>query len=190
MRSAARFSRLATLAAIALLMIQPGPSAAAGGGGCHQPPTHGTGTTVRMVQGCMTPTVLRTDVGSVVTFVNGDDMAHNVVSSSFYEDLPLRDDSVEIRFEGPGVYPYSCTLHPRMNGAIVVGDGVGAADAALVEDTTTESMDPTLVSTAGVAQDDGQSRGVPVPVAALTAITVAGVAGIVGRASARRPVRT
>lgn len=191
MRSASRFIRLSTVASIALLVMQPTPSAA-GGGGCHQPPTHGTGTTVRMVQACMTPTVLHTDVGSVVTWVNGDDMPHNVVASSFYEDLPRRDDSVEIRFEGPGVYPYSCTLHPRMNGAIVVGDGVSAAQTALVEVTTPDSLDPTLVSTSGVAKDDGraQSRGVPVPLVALAAITAAGVAGVLGRASARRPVRT
>lgn len=192
MRFASRFSRPATVAAISLFAILPAPSAAAGGGGCHQPPTHGTGTTVRMVQACITPTVLRTEVGSVVTLVNGDDMPHNAVSSSFYEDLPQRDDSVKIRFEAPGVYPYSCTLHPRMNGAIVVGDGVGAADSALVEEAAPDSLDPTLVSTSGVAQDDGQpqSRGVPLPVVALAAITVAGVAGVVGRASARRPIRT
>jgi plastocyanin len=195
MSVASRFCRVAAVAAvaaIALLTIQARPTAAAGGGGCHQPPSHGTGTTVRMVRACMTPTVLRADAGSVVTFVNDDDMPHNVVSSSVYEDLPRRDDSVEIRFSEPGVYPYSCTIHPGMNGAIVVGDGVGATDAAVVVAAPPESLDPTLVSAVGVAQDDRQagSRGVPVPVAALTAVTVAGVAGLMGRASARRPART
>lgn len=104
------------------------PSAAAGGGGCHGSyQVDGRGVSVSLSNACFDPLVVRVDPGQSVTWTNSDDMAHNLVGSAMEwgSDGDLRrGDAVTIDFDKPGTFPYACTLHPGMIGAVVVGDGV------------------------------------------------------------------
>ena len=105
---------------------------ASAGGGCHSDPTSGSGETVEMVGACFTPTTLRIDPGATVTFVNRDPMTHDVTANGWGRFEPMTEgDAFTVAFDEAGIYPYACTYHPGMTGAIVVGDGrpVTAASA-------------------------------------------------------------
>ena len=120
-------------------VVTAGPASA--GGGCHRGETEGqdegTGTTVEMRQMCFGPTVLRVAAGSEVTFVNRDEVAHRVDGVGWASDLPLAPGArTTHRFDRPGTYPYTCNLHMRMSGAIVVGDGRGAGRVVEVAPAT------------------------------------------------------
>jgi plastocyanin len=119
-----------TLVLCGTVLTLPSP-ALAGGGGCVEV-TEGTGSTVELLNYCITPTVLRVEPGETVTFVNRDETKH-VLSSSGYawgSDGYMRtDEAFTATFSKNGVYPYQCYLHPGMAGAVVVGDGSGLGAA-------------------------------------------------------------
>lgn len=101
-------------------------AAASGGGGCGGPMTDTAGTTVRIRNYCFLPTVLRVRRGQAVSFENRDAFSHvvlgaNAVWGSFGQLGGGHD--VTYRLTRSGVYPYVCTYHPGMVGAIVVGNG-------------------------------------------------------------------
>ena len=106
---------------------------AAAGGGCHGGATQGEGDTVAMSDLCFSPSVLRVDPGTEVTFVNRDLTMHNVSATEWghFEDM-TKGDAFRATFEEEGVYPYACTYHLGMTGAVVVGDGVGAGSGGQV----------------------------------------------------------
>jgi plastocyanin len=139
-----RRTAIAALIAPALLLIALSAAPATqAGGGCHggaeSPPGDGEASVVK-IDGCMFfPTVARVPVGTTVRFLNTGLAPHNVtgvVGTWGSDELP---SGAEYRntFSAPGVYPFACTLHPGMNGAIVVGE-VTAAAAEL----TTTSQPP------------------------------------------------
>jgi plastocyanin len=107
---------------------------ASAGGGCHRETlTEGEGFTVAMSKACFDPGVLRVDPGTEVTFVNEDPIIHNVSATGWgYFGEMRADDSFRATFDEEGVYPFACTYHPGMTGAIVVGDGVGAGSGVTV----------------------------------------------------------
>jgi plastocyanin len=111
-------------------VVGTAPPAVAGGGGCHRPRTDATGSTVETRDACFTPTVLRVEPGTTVTFVNRDGMEHAVAGQDlgFYE-LGEGAEATH-RFDAPGVYAYQCYLHPTMTGAVVVGDAAPVLAAA------------------------------------------------------------
>lgn len=126
---------LLTLAALALAF----PPAAAGGA-CH------AGTTGQMttsndgevaIAGCaFTDTVTYVDPGDTVTWTSKDTLPHTVTGAArAWGDEEVLDagDAVSYTFEDEGVYPYFCGLHPAMVGAVVVGDGKGAAGSRGIE---------------------------------------------------------
>jgi plastocyanin len=100
---------------------------ASGGGGCGRPVTDHVGTRVVIRNFCFGPTVLRVRKGQTVTFANRDTFAHVVLGANAtwgsFNIVRGRHD-VQYRFTRPGVYPYVCTYHPGMVGAVVVGGGV------------------------------------------------------------------
>src|SRR5262245_56891290 len=126
--------RSATVAAAAFLaaLVLPALPATAGGG-CHTGPTQGTGDTVEIVDMCFTPNALTIAPGDSVTFVNTDAMVLNVGGTMWgsYNDLKP-GDAFTTTFDQPGIYPYACSYHFGMTGAIVVGDGVGAGNGETV----------------------------------------------------------
>ena len=71
-----------------------------------------------------TPATVVAAVGDTVTWVNQDDDPHTVKSSEPDGVLksPALDtnDRYSFTFAKPGVYKYFCTLHPQMQGEILV----------------------------------------------------------------------
>ncbi len=112
---------LATL----LLSITAGPAMAGGGHGCDQY-TDSSGPEVAVENNCFRATVTRVAVGDTVTWVNHDEWQHNIVTPAFQGTASL-PESYSVVFDEAGVYPYVCTLHYGMVGAIVVGDAPAAA---------------------------------------------------------------
>jgi plastocyanin len=70
------------------------------------------------------PATLKVAVGTVVTWVNHDDIPHTVVSTAtpavFKSHALDTDDKFTFRFEKAGTYPYFCSLHPKTTGTVTV----------------------------------------------------------------------
>ncbi len=111
-------------AVVAAVVLSPAPVGASGGGGCGRPVTESPGTTVLIRNFCFGPTILRAQLGDQVTFVNRDGVSHTVLGANAswgsYRQLRKGDD-VSYEFERAGVYPFVCTYHIGMIGAVVVG---------------------------------------------------------------------
>jgi plastocyanin len=131
-------------AALGLALLGPGAGNAWGGGGCHRAGTgvtEMTGTTVAIVDACFTPTILHVAAGDSVTFVNRDPMVHNVTANDWghWDDLH-QGDRFTASFDDEGIFPFACTYHPGMSGAVVVGDGATGDTAPVAAAATT--VDP------------------------------------------------
>ena len=68
------------------------------------------------------PMSLTVKAGSTVTWTNRDDEPHTVVSDTkvFRSAALDTNESFSFKFDQPGTYHFSCSIHPRMVGTIVV----------------------------------------------------------------------
>jgi plastocyanin len=68
------------------------------------------------------PTPLTIKAGATVTWTNLDDEPHSVVSDTglFKSGGMDTNESFSFRFDKPGTYHFTCSIHPRMVGTIVV----------------------------------------------------------------------
>lgn len=68
------------------------------------------------------PTTLTVNAGTQVSWVNKDDEPHTVVSDTglFRSGALDTDESFSFKFDKPGTYHFTCSIHPRMVGTIVV----------------------------------------------------------------------
>ena len=68
------------------------------------------------------PSSLTVKAGSTVTWANMDDEPHSVVSDTglFRSGAMDTNESFSFKFEQPGTYHFTCSIHPRMVGTIVV----------------------------------------------------------------------
>jgi amicyanin len=68
------------------------------------------------------PTDLKVAVGTTVTWTNGDDIPHTVVSTDkvFKSKVLDTGDKYSFTFTTAGTYPYFCSIHPKMTGKVVV----------------------------------------------------------------------
>jgi plastocyanin len=68
------------------------------------------------------PMSLTVAVGSTVTWSNLDDEPHTVVSDTglFRSGALDTAGTFSFRFDKPGTYHFTCSIHPRMVGTIVV----------------------------------------------------------------------
>jgi amicyanin len=81
------------------------------------------GPTVKIDNFTFAPGALTVKAGTTVTWVNGDDIPHAVVSddhATFKSKVLDTDQSFSFTFTKAGVYPYFCSLHPHMTGKVVV----------------------------------------------------------------------
>jgi plastocyanin len=179
---------LCMIAAIAAVVGMPGVASA--GGGCHGGVTENDASgqedaTIRIVDACFTATVTTVDPGTPVTFVNGDDFVHNVGGNEWghYDDL-LGGDAFTVSFDEAGTYPFACTYHPGMTGAIIVGDGKGATGAEAI---TVEPFVPTTPKAiTRVVTKSGGLSAVPLLLAAVLGALVGAGAVTLGRTRSRR----
>jgi plastocyanin len=68
------------------------------------------------------PTTIAVRAGATVTWTNMDQEPHTVVSDMglFRSGAMDTDESFTFKFEKPGTYHYTCSIHPSMVGTIVV----------------------------------------------------------------------
>ena len=92
---------------------------AAGPGGASASPND---VTVSISNFTFKPGDLHVKVGTTVTFKNEDDIPHRVAATdgSFYSKALDTDDKASVTFSKVGTFPYFCTLHPHMQGKIIV----------------------------------------------------------------------
>jgi plastocyanin len=70
-----------------------------------------------------TPEVIKVTKGSIVTWLNKDDVQHTVTvtSGDGPKSQPLENgDSYSYTFNEAGTFTYECTFHPSMTGKIIV----------------------------------------------------------------------
>jgi plastocyanin len=168
---------------LATLAVVPGVAGASGGGGCGGPVTDAAGTAVHIKDFCFGPTILRVATGETITFVNGDPFPHTVLGANgawgSYDALKQGGEAT-YGFSEAGVYPYVCTLHVGMVGAVVVGDGVGGAI-----DTTTAAGPVTLASVLAGGVQDAETRSAGQDAGYGGWVAIAAIAGLlVGTAAA------
>jgi len=73
------------------------------------------------------PQQMEVKAGTTVTWMNGDDIPHTIVSAGMFRSKPLdTDEAFSFTFTAPGTYEYFCSLHPHMTGTIVVRVAVGS----------------------------------------------------------------
>jgi len=68
------------------------------------------------------PAVASVAHGATVTWINRDDVPHNIVSTDRKFKSPVLDTDQQFShtFEAAGTYEYFCSIHPRMTGRVVV----------------------------------------------------------------------
>jgi plastocyanin len=68
------------------------------------------------------PATLTIAAGTTVTWINGDDIPHTVVSDDhvFKSKVLDTDEKFSYTFNKPGAYPYFCSVHPKMTAKIIV----------------------------------------------------------------------
>lgn len=168
------------------LLVPAAPAIA--GGGCHGGPTQGEGDTVAMKDACFTPSNLTIDPGETVTFVNLDEMTHNVGGNQwgFFEDM-TRGDSFRATFDEAGIYPYACSYHPGMTGAVIVGGGTGPGNGDSITLDTLEEVQPSPVVEVRTVTEP--SSGTPVAIGWLAGAVIGVALGFGIAALIRRNAR-
>lgn len=182
---------LCTIAVLTAVVGMPGV-AAAGGSGCHGGVTENDAAgqeeaTIQMVDACFTATVTTVDPGTSVTFVNRDEYVHNVGGNQWghFDDLH-GGDTFRVSFDEAGTYPFACSYHPGMTGAIVVGDGTGAGNGGGIDVEPFEAPAPETVTRVVTAR--GGVSATPVAVAAIIGGLLGAAITVVSTRSASRKV--
>jgi len=194
MRPTGRRPKVSAAAGVVLLgslvlvpVLGRGLAWASGGGGCGRPVTDAEGTGVDIRGYCFSPTILRVATGDAVTFTNVDPVPHSILgaNATWGDYAGFKKKSVTYRFSEPGVYPYVCTYHVGMVGAVVVGNGAGGAIDTPTGDgpvTKVDASDLALENTSAAAGRPPEAkRGWPVAAAVAFAIAVGSFAVIVVR---------
>ena len=78
--------------------------------------------TVRIGNFSFTPAEITVAPGTTVTWTNGDDIPHTVTATSkaFRSKAMDTDQHYSFTFTAPGTYEYFCSLHPHMQGKVIV----------------------------------------------------------------------
>jgi plastocyanin len=68
------------------------------------------------------PATLTVARGTTVTWTNKDDEPHTVATEDKRIKSPAldTDDNFQFTFNDPGTYKYFCSIHPRMQGTVIV----------------------------------------------------------------------
>jgi plastocyanin len=185
---------LFTIVAMGAMVFPLAPARA--GGFCmgDVPFTDARTTTVEMKRNCFGPTVARIDAGDRVAFVNADGEVHSVAGANgtfgnaHAEILP--GDEVSFTFDREGVFPYVCTFHPGMSGAVVVGDGTGKVSSAagITSGSAKDQSQPNRAEPISDSSGDAIPAGMVAAAVALVVVSAGALVRFRGRPAAA-PVR-
>ncbi len=77
---------------------------------------------VRIDNFSFTPAEITIAPGTTLTWVNGDDIPHTVAATNkaFRSKVMDTDQHYSFTFTAPGTYEYFCSLHPHMQGKVIV----------------------------------------------------------------------
>jgi plastocyanin len=118
MRIGLCIARLAVPVAAAAILLLP----AGRGSLASAPQASAPSAEVKIDNFSFSPAAVTVAAGTMVTWVNRDDIPHTVVS----DDKVLKskvldtDEKFSYTFNKPGTYPYFCSVHPKMTGKVVV----------------------------------------------------------------------
>jgi plastocyanin len=87
--------------------------------GSAEPPPSVDGPAVAVRDYEFEPASLTVETGATVTWVWEGRAPHDVVGQGF-ESKDQSSGTFRYTFDEPGTYPYECTIHPGMEGGIVV----------------------------------------------------------------------
>jgi plastocyanin len=87
--------------------------------GSAEPPPSVEGPAVAVRDYQFEPASLTVEAGAAVTWVWEGRAPHDVVGEGF-ESMDQSSGTFRHTFEQPGTYAYECTIHPGMEGSIVV----------------------------------------------------------------------
>jgi plastocyanin len=106
MQSAALFSGAAMMATVPVIAEAGTPAAAA----------------VTIANFTFKSPMLTVKPGTTVTWTNGDDIPHTVVSKDgmFKSKVLDSGDKFSFTFAKPGQFGYFCSIHPHMTGTVIV----------------------------------------------------------------------
>jgi plastocyanin len=143
-------------------------------------------STVQTMPCAFSPTVAYVPVGTTVTFVNDGQDSHLVTGANQEwgsRDVPLGARSrVTHTFDKAGVYPFACSFHAGMAGAIVVG-----ADAAAGLAPGSGDEAPAAASTAAPASSAQPMDGGRIAIAAVAGGLIALAVAWLVRGIRRQP---
>jgi len=111
---------IATVAGSAL--PAPKPNTLRAGAPVSAQPAQTAAAEVKIDNFSFSPATLTVAAGTTVTWVNHDDIPHNVVSNDkvFKSKVMDTDEKFSFTFAKAGEYPYFCAIHPKMTGKVVV----------------------------------------------------------------------
>lgn len=77
---------------------------------------------VKIENFAFTPPTLTVPAGTQVTWINKDDIPHNIVDKDhgFKSKALDTNEKFSYTFEKPGTYAYICSIHPAMTGKVIV----------------------------------------------------------------------
>jgi len=95
------------------------------GGQANQSPPPGpggvTGVTVHVKNFAFDPPSVTVKQGATVTWINDDPVGHAIKGDGFLSSTLSTGQSYSHTYsEPPGGYPYSCAIHPTMQGTVIV----------------------------------------------------------------------
>jgi plastocyanin len=118
-------------------------------------PLRAADVTILVEDFAFNPATITIQVGDTVTWTNNGDVPHTATSmsgpDSFDVSLPV-GASGAVTFDTPGTYDYICSLHPIMEGTIVVEAAAASPSptSASAEPTTAASAEPTTAASPSV----------------------------------------
>ena len=84
------------------------------------PAATSTPNTINIQSFAFSPSTLTINKGDMVTWVNLDSVAHTVTSASFDSGSLAKGQSYNFTFNQVGIFTYNCTVHPSMQGVVIV----------------------------------------------------------------------
>ena len=88
-------------------------------GGDDESPTLPASGSIEVKDNVFEPKSTSVGVGDAVTWTFAGKSAHNVTFDDFASKL-MKDGTYEHTFDAAGSFDYHCTVHPGMNGTVVV----------------------------------------------------------------------